>query len=802
MNRQLVQRLLHLTFVSTLVMGLLTDVFQTESSSALAASDLRPAQAPFARANAYWEDTTPPPDDLNEAAMPLPAASLPAEQPFVLATTPERSVTSAQTITPTAPAITLWYGTDQTFGQLGHPQTQINLLGTVTGTLPLSLTYALNGAAALPLKLGPDDERLAQVGDFNVVITRTALISGLNQVVLTATDALSATAQLTATITYIPTSTWPQTYNINWAQGMNIQDVVQVVDGLWAVDDTGLRPLQFDFDRLVAIGDSSWRDYEVTVPMFVRSIDPSGFDAPSNGPGIGLIADWQGHTFLTEDLQVPTGWRTQLGALAWYRWGRNNTRTTEVRGYGGGAIATNSSKELSFNTQYIMKLGVQSRTGQPSYYRFKFWPAAQPEPAVWDVQGPGRAGGPVSGSLVLVAHHVDATFGDVVVRPLSTISSTLTVATNGGGSVSTTPQQPLYTYGQAVQLAASGAPGSFFERWTGDIASTSNPLIFEITQNTAITANFSLTPTQPITSTIISDDFNNCTLGSHWEFLNPLDDGTLTLTGTRAQLTVPQGVSHNVYNNGIPAPRIMQAIQNIDFEVVVKFESSVNRRFQVQGIIVEQDIEPDQEDFIRFDFFHDDTSAHLYAASIQNGIPVERVDDVISPTGTDMYLKVRREGNVWTVSSSFDNITYTSRNFSLTTAFVPRKIGVFAANHGNLNNPASIPSHTAIVDYFFNTSAPIANEDGKPNTLGLTVAPTSGGQVVITNPLNKTTFACGEAITLNAQPAAGFRFAGWSGAITGQNNPITFPYELGAVVTATFVSSQSVLYLPVITNQP
>jgi hypothetical protein len=245
----------------------------------------------------------------------------------------------------------------------------------------------------------------------------------------------------------------------------------------------------------------------------------------------------------------------------------------------------------------------------------------------------------------------------------------------------------------------------------------------------------------------------------------------------------------------------MQAVDNTDFEAVAKFESPLSQRFQVQGILVVQDEDANAEDFIRFDFFHDGTNVHLYAAVIRDGTPLPQLDIIVVPTGAEMYLKVRREGMVWTEAHSFDGVNYTERNFALTTPLTVNHVGVFVANHGSGD---AIPAHTAIVDYFFNTASPIANEDGKSATLPLAAQPAQGGTVVVESPTGKTEFACAEQITLRATPAEGWHFEQWSGSLTGSTNPITFGYNIGDNVTAVFAQgqgAQSRLYLPLVGNK-
>jgi hypothetical protein len=73
---------------------------------------------------------------------------------------------------------------------------------------------------------------------------------------------------------------------------------------------------------------------------------------------------------------------------------------------------------------------------------------------------------------MLVAHHVDATFGNVNVRPLGPSTYQLTVSTVGGGSVTTDPAQSQYDPGQVVSLTATPNAGWYFAGWSGDLSGT------------------------------------------------------------------------------------------------------------------------------------------------------------------------------------------------------------------------------------------------------------------------------------------------------------------------------------------
>ena len=66
---------------------------------------------------------------------------------------------------------------------------------------------------------------------------------------------------------------------------------------------------------------------------------------------------------------------------------------------------------------------------------------------------------------------------------------TLTV-TSVNGAVTKSPNQATYHYGDTVSLTANGDPGYTFSSWSGDVASTTNPVTVTILKDTDVTANF------------------------------------------------------------------------------------------------------------------------------------------------------------------------------------------------------------------------------------------------------------------------------------------------------------------------
>lgn len=312
------------------------------------------------------------------------------------------------------PTIDVWYGNNQAFGTIGQPQRWINVLGNVFDANGISsLTYSLNGQPEQGLSVGPDDNRLQAEGDFNVEIDYADLISGFNAIEITATDSLGYERVESVDVYYPGRVFWPDTYSIDWSNVQSIADVAQVVDGLWTLEEDAVRPVALGYDRLIAIGDVLWQNYEATVPIKVHGLDPlcSHSYCAGNSPLVGLLVRWPGHD---ETWRQPNEKWTPMGALGVYRFG--GQRLQIYRG-SNGSVGAETGASLAFGTTYLFKMRAET-VGGVHRYSLKVWPEGTSEPPTWDLVLDENLSETASGSLVLVAHHVDASFGDVVVTPL------------------------------------------------------------------------------------------------------------------------------------------------------------------------------------------------------------------------------------------------------------------------------------------------------------------------------------------------------------------------------------------------
>jgi len=647
------------------------------------------------------------------------------------------------------PQIDLWYGNYQRFGDIGVPQKWVNILGNVHDYSGIaSLNYSLNEASAQPLSTGPDGLRLQSSGDFNIEINVNDLTcDSNNSVVIIATDHYGNTRNEEVTVNYSCNNIWPETYSINWSSVASIQDPAQVVNGLWTKEPNSIRPSMIGYDHLVAIGDITWDDYEVTVPITINTPMESAYK-----PNVGIIMRWQGH-YDKDGKQPRNGW-WPLGALGLYIWDSQlNDYSLQIIGNDWGVIANDySAKDLQENVTYMFKMRAQT-IGTNTLYSLKVWEQAEDEPSEWTISGYGVSGELKNGSALLASHYVNASFGNVTIRPdpfddllsifneetiVDTSSATIRWDTNKLATSNVSyGLSTVYEYGSIVNetLVTSHeitlpdlTPGTNYHYQITSEDEVGNPA------NTS-DLNFTTLGDSPI----VSDDFNASTLNTTlWTKFDPKNNATFEIVGTGTSdawlnITVPAGISHDVWTNDNNAPRIMQAAKNTDFEIEVKFESQLTSQYQMQGVIIQQD----DSNYLRFDFSRGAEDTKVFAASITDGTATEKSDVIISPADNPLYLKVKRQGDQWTQSYSFDGTSWIeATNFSH--ALTVTSVGPFVGNQGYLGSSNS-PAFTGLIDYFFNSSSPIIPEDGGDNEPPtVTGNEPTGTNVPVTTQINVT----------------------------------------------------------------
>lgn len=299
----------------------------------------------------------------------------------------------------------IWYGNEQHFH--GTPQRWINILGRVYDVE--SLRYRLNDGPVVSLSIGQDQRRLVGIGDFNIDLDIRQVKPGRNTVTITADD------HTETVIVYYDPDPPVLPYTVDWSAVDRIQDVAQAVDGQWVISGDTVSPTEIGYDRLIAIGDMSWKDYEVTVPITVHGINSGCYAFPSVHAGVGLVMRWRGHTNWGRDSWAsgqPYFGPSPYGAIGWY------------------CVFHETGPELNFfdpdfnrpvrqpfslplHIPHMFKVRVQG-----NHYSLKVWPDGTSEPSEWNISADGTVMSLESGSFLLGAHHVACQFGRVEVRAL------------------------------------------------------------------------------------------------------------------------------------------------------------------------------------------------------------------------------------------------------------------------------------------------------------------------------------------------------------------------------------------------
>ena len=321
---------------------------------------------------------------------------------------------------PNQPVFSMWYGDNETFGQIGIPQRWVNVLGNVSAPSGIaSASFTLNGGPAQFLRVGPNGTRLADTGDFNVEIDHALLNPGANTVVITATDNLGNVASHTVTVNWANTGqVWPLPYSIDWSTVQNISDVAQVMDGQWAIQPDGsVRTMQTAYDRVILIGDETWTDYQVTAEVTFNAFDCFDF-------GGGILVGWSGTTYSSTALQPdqPTSGHPFFGdgeystaggppsnaALDIYANSPSYPETTLIRDTSGWMV--------TLGVKYMFKFAVQRNANNTaSLLSLKVWPAGTAEPANWTLQANTD---PSTGSFMIICYRADVSFGNINVVAL------------------------------------------------------------------------------------------------------------------------------------------------------------------------------------------------------------------------------------------------------------------------------------------------------------------------------------------------------------------------------------------------
>jgi regulation of enolase protein 1 (concanavalin A-like superfamily) len=221
-------------------------------------------------------------------------------------------------------------------------------------------------------------------------------------------------------------------------------------------------------------------------------------------------------------------------------------------------------------------------------------------------------------------------------------------------------------------------------------------------------------------TTITPDEFDTLDSGL-WRFYDPHGDSSASAAGGHAVISMP-ATTHDLWSGALDAPRLLEAVPNDDFEVELKLANTPAQRFEMQGLVVQQDA----SNLIRFEVHHDGSQLNLFAATFVNGSPSVQIYTGIGARSDPLYLRVKRVGSVWSVSYSRDGLSWTTGG-SFNSGLTVTELGPFA---GNTGGPP--PAYSAEFDYLHVLSFGTPPPDTTPPVISAVAATTRATAATVT----------------------------------------------------------------------
>ncbi len=389
-------------------------------------------------------------------------------------------------------------------------------------------------------------------------------------------------------------------------------------------------------------------------------------------------------------------------------------------------------------------------------------------------------------------------------------SSVLNVGIQGQGSVSRTPEAPLYSSGEQVTLTATAGGGHAFTRWSDGV--TANPRVITIGLSNSYTAIF--TPTTPLETLTFGNVSRTAPIGMPAVFV----DGEFVVTGAVTRLasteiamltTFPNGTllftldgttpsfSSRLYYGPFTLRRsftiraiaydafFTQSWEADPVEVIVQPTYSLNAATAGGGSV---SVSPTNSPYLSntmatvtatpaagwtfLQWLGDATGANPSAP-----VPMTRDKCVQAVFGTTLSNSVTGSGSILTSPVA----TFYPYGTVVNLTAIPQPGNYFAlwgnSASGSVNPLAFVVTNAnPIVSLLF---APLS-----AGQHALTVIANGNGKVTPSPRANR--YNSGQAVTLTAMPEAGQSFLGWSTDAGGTQNPLTVTVTQSKVITANF----------------
>ncbi len=192
-----------------------------------------------------------------------------------------------------------------------------------------------------------------------------------------------------------------------------------------------------------------------------------------------------------------------------------------------------------------------------------------------------------------------------------------------------------------------------------------------------------------------SDQFTATKLSGVWTEVDPIGNGTVSVSGGVVSLAVPGGSDHNDWPNKTPVNRTLRIVQNVgpgDWVIETKILNTDIDAGRFAGLLVEAD----SNHFFRSDWDGDGDNVRLYVGVWSGGPAFDKMHDRSVGNNAAQWQRIAKVGTTYTVSTSTNGSSWTQR-VRFTWAPTPKRIGLNVGNSGS-----KPPAYTARFDYFVN----------------------------------------------------------------------------------------------------
>jgi hypothetical protein len=390
-------------------------------------------------------------------------------------------------------------------------------------------------------------------------------------------------------------------------------------------------------------------------------------------------------------------------------------------------------------------------------------------------------GGALSGSINPTTLVVDA---DESVTAGFVLARSVTLEVLGEGSVALDPPGGLYVPGTIVTLTGTPAPGFEFGGWSGDLASTANPVTLLVDTDRSVDARFVPLPLdREEIQTGASADVASVATGS-------------PLVAAEGDLYVAAIVSKsNTAVTGVSGLGLVW--QPVAAQCSARGQTGVSL-WQASG-------QPLGDEAVTASFAAIPRGALIAVSRYSGAVGVGAV-----ATANALGVAGGCSGGTDSAAYAFDLDTTTADSDLIVVAamrtrdHVPgsawtEQVEIYAGSGGGvagLSQAVGVAGQPGPVrvDGSFGTpvdwSVAALEVRGAPASLALSIGSSPGGSVALEPPGG--VYESGTLVTLTATPDAGRVFAGWEGDLAGNGNPATLLMDAHKSVTAGFGTPHSV----------